>query len=382
MEDQAHEGICCSVPLADLTERRAETAWKLAQVRAVLAARSLDAVALTSSADLAWLTAGGAAYVNEATDAAVASIVVTADDAVLITNPIEAPRLTEEEGLGDLGLRVVLEPWHAPGTALATLLAGRATGQNGIGAGMNLATDLRTLRVTLLPAEMQRYRRVCRLAAEAMEDAMATVRPGQTEYQAAASLAAAARLRGGQAVVTLVASDDRVRRYRHPLPTAKTIERYAMLVLCYRQDGLIASLTRLVHFGPIPQDLRAREMVVARVDAAMLRATQPGRTLGDMFDTAKMVYTQEGFPDALNEHHQGGSTAYATREALARPGDPTPITLWQAFAWNPSVAGVKSEDTVALTADGTEILTEIPGWPAWPIPVGDITIARPAILER
>ena len=69
------------------------------------------------------------------------------------------------------------------------------------------------------------------------------------------------------------------------------------------------------------------------------------------------------------------------RERIAYPDDPTPIELNQAFAWNPSVRGVKSEDTILLGADGPEVLTEIVGWPVWKITVNGESIARPAILE-
>ncbi|PJF33090.1 MAG: peptidase M24, partial [Candidatus Thermofonsia Clade 1 bacterium] len=84
--------------------------------------------------------------------------------------------------------------------------------------------------------------------------------------------------RGGVPIVVLVASDERVASYRHPLPTDKPIERYAMLVLCFRKDGLVISLTRLVHFGAMPDELRRKAEACARVDARLILGTQAGRT--------------------------------------------------------------------------------------------------------
>jgi len=54
----------------------------------------------------------------------------------------------------------------------------------------------------------------------------------------------------------------------------------------------------------------------------------------------------------------------------------------QAFAWNPSITGTKSEDTI-LTAPGggaPEFLTQPLDWPATDVEWGGGTVARPDIL--
>jgi antitoxin VapB len=193
---------------------------------------------------------------------------------------------------------------------------------------------------------------------------------------------AASRVRGGVAVVTLVGSDERIASYRHPLPTGKAIERYVMLVLCLRWHGLVAATTRLIHFGALPDDLEARARAVAKVDARMIQGTQAGRTLAEQWELAARAYRDVGYPEAIEEHHQGGSIGYLTRERLATPDDTTPMELSQAFAWNPSVRGVKSEDTILLTADGPEVLTAMPEWPTWDVTLDGQRWQRPAILIR
>ncbi|MBA3823433.1 MAG: M24 family metallopeptidase [Ktedonobacterales bacterium] len=370
--------------MTSIESRRAEVATKLDLVRARMAARGLDAILLTTSANLAWVTAGGAAYINTATDAGVAAVIITPDTATLITDTIETPRLQAEEGLGDLGLTFVTEPWYARGSKAAELLRGqRAWGDDGsTPTAPDFTTDLRDQRTHLHPNEVARYREIGASAAAAMADAIRRVRPGMTEFEVAALLAAAAVTRGGLPIVNLVASDARIAAFRHPLPTDKTIERYVMLVLCLRRYGLIASITRLAHFGPLPADLQRRAVAVAQVEARMILGTQVGQTIGGMFALARTAYTEQGYPEAIEEHHQGGSTGYGSREVLARPDDPTPIALHQAFAWNPSVRGVKSEDTMLLGPTGPEILTAIDGWPTEEITSDGHTIARPLILER
>ncbi|MEP7287951.1 MAG: M24 family metallopeptidase [Chloroflexota bacterium] len=368
-----------------ISDRASEVQSKLEQLRKRMAARQLDAVLLNQIPNAAWITAGAATYVNEAADGGASSILVTPDRAYVLTDTIEGPRLRQEEHLEDLGFEFVTDPWFARGEVSNALTQGKRVGQDSAAAADDVSLDLRDLRTVFMPQEIARLRRIGALASEVVNEAIRAVRPGDSEYKLAAALAAGSRVRGGTAIVNLIASDDRISQFRHPLPTAKTIEHYAMAVLCLRIAGLVVSVTRLVHFGPLPQVLRDKAMAVARVDAKVITGTRAGRTFHDMFDLAKRSYEAEGYPEAINEHHQGGSAGYSPREIIAVPNDMTLIENNQAFAWNPSVKGSKSEDTIILTDSGVEVLTTTPGWPMWDITVegdtGSQTIQRPAILE-
>jgi antitoxin VapB len=214
-----------------------------------------------------------------------------------------------------------------------------------------------------------------------MKQAIMAVRPGISEFEVAGLLSQAVESRGVQVIVNLIAFDDRIFSYRHPLPTPKKFQRYAMLVVCGRKWGLICSLTRLIHFGQLSDDLRHKAEAVARIDAAMISATRPGSTVGDVFRQAQEAYASAGFPDEWQLHHQGGSAGYEPREIIATPTSTQPILIGQAFAWNPSITGVKSEDTILVGEQTNEILTDMTDWPAIEVQIGDQRIKRPAILE-
>jgi antitoxin VapB len=214
-----------------------------------------------------------------------------------------------------------------------------------------------------------------------MDAAVRSIRPGMSEYEIAGRLAAEADSRGAQAVVNLIATDERIFTYRHPIPTDKRMERYAMLVLCGRRFGVVCSLTRLVHFGPLTAALRRKAEAVAQVDAAMIATTRPGRTLGEVFATAVAAYEAAGFGDEWQLHHQGGLAGYEPREIVASPGSPEVIRAGQAFAWNPSITGTKSEDTILVGEQSNEVVTSIPGWPMLEVSADDLTLPRPAVLE-
>jgi antitoxin VapB len=203
-----------------------------------------------------------------------------------------------------------------------------------------------------------------------------------TEFEIGANLLHATEDYGVQGIVNLIATDERIFSYRHPLPTAKKLDKYAMLVLCGRKGGLICSITRLVHFGPLTDEIHQKEKLVAQIDAEMIAATRPGSTIGQVFQKTQAAYTSSGFPDEWHLHHQGGSAGYAPREFTATPTSTQRIVAGQAFAWNPSITGVKSEDTILVGERSNEIITEIAGWPTLDVKVGDQVIKRPAILQR
>lgn len=373
-------GMRRAIHVTSLADRRQEVATKLTILRQYLATHGYDGAELTLLANTAWLTAGGALHVGEATDRAASSLFVTPEHMYVLTDTIEEPRLRDEECLDELGFEFVAEPWYARGRFLQSAPQ-RTITTDAPGGTADLAAEAQRMRMRLQPGEAQRMRGVCQLASDAVAQVIRGVRPGQSEYTIAARLAAASRERGGAAIVTLVASDERIYRYRHPLPTEKLVERYVMLVLCLRQHGLVGAVTRLVHFGPLPAELRAKAEAVAQIDARLMLGAQPGRTLGDMFALARQAYADVGYPEAIEEHHQGGAIAYLARETLAVPDNPAVIAANQAFAWNPSIRGVKSEDTMLLTASGPDVLTQTPNWPQITITVDGQSIARPAILE-
>jgi antitoxin VapB len=123
--------------------------------------------------------------------------------------------------------------------------------------------------------------------------------------------------------------------------------------------------------------LRRKSEAVAEVDAAFIAATRPGRTLGEIFEIAQGVYAKTGFADEWTLHHQGGPAGFEPREYVAVPGSPDVVAARQTYAWNPSITGAKSEDTVLVGEDGNEVLTTIPDWPLLSVSVE----GRPAILE-
>jgi len=366
-------------------ERTKETAEKLTRLRTWMEQERLTVMILRRTPSVAWITAGATDYVNTATSEGPITAIITADRAVAVANNIEAPRFRDEEHLDRTGWEIVEVPWYdasrAPTPAAITGIgitpetAGSDVPYPGT---RNVGGEISRLRSRLLPVEQARFRDLAAECAAVMSDAVALTKPGQSEFEIAGHLAAASQPRGIQSIVNLVATDERMHRYRHPLPTEKKLERHALLVLCGRRDGLVASISRIVHFGPVPEEIQRTHEAVAGIDAAVISASRPGRTLGEIFTEIQNAYDAAGFPGGWNGHHQGGVAAYEPREYLALPGSTDRLEAGMVCAWNPSLPGAKSEDSIIVGADGPDVVTPIDGWPM----VQTATIPRPGILVR
>lgn len=359
-----------------------EFEFKQARLRDLLESHHLDALLLRRVSSFAWATCGGASYINTASTFGIASLLVTPTARYLITDNIEARRLADEQQLAAQGWEFRVAPWYASGETIANLTQGLKLGADSAYIGAeDLSSEMALLRAALTPDEIIRMRALGQLCAAAMESAVRTVRPGMTEFEIAAQLDCETEQRGAQAIVNLIATDWRISTYRHPLPTDKQLECYAMLVLCGRKWGLVASITRFVYFGRLPDELRRKGDACAQVDAAMIAATRPHKTLGAIFSQAVAAYDRLGFAEEWQLHHQGGLAGYEPREAFGLPGSNVTVVAGNACAWNPSIAGVKSEDTILVGEHGNEIITATPGLPTVSIEVDGQTLARPAILE-
>ncbi|GMF17103.1 unnamed protein product [Phytophthora fragariaefolia] len=353
-----------------------------------------DAVVLSLSANFAWVTSGARSYVFMATEGGVGSIYVDATRVAVLTNEIEGHRLVNEEMRGlESEVTLVQDPWHAQRSAvdMAKELA-KSDNVAVDAADATLAARLAELRSTLTAYEMDVFRALGKDCGELIGEVARAVRTGMAEWEIASQLSAKMWERGITPVVMLVAADERVDNIRHPLPTKKCVKNKAMLVICGQRAGLITSTTRLVYItttpnATIPEDLLHRHEAATYVDAVLMANTRTsGVKAGDMLKIAQDAYAQKGFDGEWNFHHQGGCAAYKSREWVANPSVGRVTGLNQAYAWNPSVAGTKSEDTVLCYANAQgepviEVITSSPDWPVIEHTIEDITIARPKILH-
>lgn len=368
-------------------ERYQEVAGKLALIRNCLGDQG--ALRLRGTDWFAWATAGASNTVLLTAETGVAEVLVTPDEAWILTDEIEARRLQDEE-LSD-NFRIFAGPWAHPG-ASDEFTEDRVDGcfiysDRPRAKERTLPEELIQHKRTLTPSETNRYRSIGKLAAEAMTEAMAAAQPDWTEQDLAGAGACALWRRGLHPALTLAAGSERLQRYRHPTPTSKPLGKVAMLVFCARGGGLYANLTRFVAFEPLTTQDKALHEQVQDIEAEALRCCIPGTRLNQIYDVLADAYQRRGQGIAIDAHHQGGLTGYLAREIVANPETGHVLKKNEVVAWNPSLPGTKIEDTFlihdGLAHDpehqhGLENLTYDRNWPT-----KDVSgLLRPLVWER
>lgn len=351
-------------PLVTEAEWNAELEAKHIKVVEWLRAQHLAGLLLRRNENIAWLTGGAVEeIVCTAVETAVVSVLVTASgNRYYLTTENEAPRAHDEE-FGALDFEPVLFPWYADETTAAAIrLAGGPVGSDTPGPDLT-PVNIYPLRASLSETEIARYRWLGAETAAATVESLHQVEPGLNEYDLEAITAANLLRRGIQPSVALYAVDDRILKYKHAVPRGHRLKQYAMLNLCARKWGLVISITRFMHFGAPPAELAARFKSAAQVNAALLHATRASAKSADLFRVAQAAYSAEGYPGEEKFHHQGGPTGYGEREWVATPNGTQTVVDNQAFAWNPSIRGGKTEDTVLLHNGEIEWLTATPDLP-------------------
>lgn len=356
----------------------------------MLAAEGLGGVLLGAQHNFAWLTAGGTSGVDTSREPGAATLFVRADGKrYVLASRIEMARILEEE-LAGADFEPVDFAWEdekARPEFLADLAGSLAGGSAALGSDLPLGGGVRIVegsvarcRYGLTPPELERFRLLGRDAGEAVGELVRNLETGLTEAEVARRTADALAARGIRSIVTLVAADERLSKFRHPVPTERPWERVLMVVTCARRHGLVASLTRIVSAGALTDELRRRTDAAARVNASLLAATRPGAKGSELFRVAAEAYAAEGFPGEEHLHHQGGAAGYKTRDWVAHPASAEVVEERQAFAWNPSVTGAKVEETCIVSGEGVELITTTPVWPQISVRVGGREYLSPDVL--
>jgi len=349
-------------------------------------AQGVGGILLNSQPNFSWLTGGRSNRVDGSRENGSGSLLVTArGDRYVVANNIEMPRL-HDEALAGLGFTPCEYAWTEeqanPGRPI--LAAQHALNGGGVGCdsalpgGKPLEAQILATRALLTCAEVARYRELGRDIGRVVGEACRKLVPNVEEAEIARQIAAAVLGVGARAVVTLVAADDRIARFRHPVPTTSRWTHAVMVVVCAQRDGLVVALSRIVVAGHTPDGLARRTCATATVFDALLRSTRPGATGAELFAKAANAYGAAGFPGEETRHHQGGAIGYRARDWIAHPQSRDTVQQRQAFAWNPSITGTKVEDTALLTDEGVELLTSSPDWPTIPLAPG---LSASGILE-
>ncbi len=355
------------------------------RVREFLRIKGLKALLLKRQANFSWMTCGGLNLVGITTEVGATTLLITKNSKFVISNNIEAPRMIEEEDLEKQGFTVKNFPWHEDQevSMIKELVGGGPVGSDVPFPNAQVITeDIARLRYSLTPEEQERYRWLGKRVSLSLEKTVMETVQGEKESEVVGRLCKELWKDRIDPITLMSATDDRIYNFRHPIPTEKKIKRYLMVSVNGRKWGLIVSLTRFVYFGKLPEGLRKKYEANVFIDCTMMAHTRPGVPAREVLQKGIEAYREKGYPEEWKLHHQGGSIGYTGRDYRTTFNTPDRVQENQAFTWNPSITGTKSEDTILATSKGPEMITYPTLYPTLSLAVESISFTRPAILVK
>jgi Xaa-Pro aminopeptidase len=355
------------------------------RVREFLRSKKLKALLLKRQANFSWMTGGGLNLVGITTEFGATALLITEDAKYVVSSNIESPRMIDEERLEKQGFIVKTFPWYED---YEVPLVRELMGEDPFGSdvpfqnAMMVAEDVARLRYSLTPEEQDRYRWLGEKVSLTLEKTLMKTKRGETESEVVGRLCNELWKDRIDPVTLMSAADERVFKFRHPIPTEKKIKKYLMVSVNARKWGLIVSLTRFVYFGKLPGALRKKYEANVLIDCTLMAHTRPGVSARDVLQKGIDAYREKEYPEEWKLHHQGGSIGYTGRDYRVNFKTPDLIQEHQAFTWNPSLTGTKSEDTILATSQGAELITRPIRYPTLSLEVENISFIRPAILEK
>jgi Xaa-Pro aminopeptidase len=371
--------------------RQGEIQEKTGRLVKMLAEENLGGVLINSQPNFAWLTGGANNGVDASRENGAASLLVRKDSKrFVLASRIEMGRILAEE-ISAVDFEPIEFPWEEE-KAFSDFLTRRSlsllNNSDSLGSDLPFDANVRVIegpiarcRYQLTQPEIERYRLLGKDAGTIIGELAKRLEPGQTELEIARLATNALAEKNIRSVVTLVAADERLQLFRHPVPTREKWKKTVMIVVCAKRGGLVVSLSRIVCAGKISDELHRKTISAARVNARLFSATKPNMTGAQLYQTAAQAYQDEGFAREINLHHQGGATGYRTRDWVAHPASQEIVKTNQAFAWNPSISGTKVEETIIAFDDKIEVLTASPEWNQISVEINGCEYLSPSVLS-
>lgn len=343
---------------------------------------SLDALIINRQDNFSWFTSGGDNHVLSSSEQGAACIVITGDAKYLCAYPMDGYRIMDEEiNSNDIELKITNWYEDSPLELAKKITRGKRTASDIELPGVEfILNKLVGLHYPLTELEIERCRWIGKKSNEILAQIAKDIKPGQTEYQIGAKILEEYYKEGMRIDVLIIGSDQRILKYRHPMPTDKKINEYVLLHPAVKKWGLHANVSRLVHFGLPPKEIKNKYLAACSVQASIIDSLEPGMLFKDIFKFIKNQYIKYGYPEEWKKHFQGAITGYIAADSSISLNNTLVAQKNQTYDWFITITGVKSEELSFLGAKNAQFLSVTNSWPNFNVCLNNKEIEMPEIM--
>lgn len=228
---------------------------------------------------------------------------------------------------------------------------------------------LASLRLRKDGAEVEAMRRAVKVAQEALEATVPSIKVGATEKQIAAELTIQLLKHGSEPEMPfspIVAAGPNSAN-PHAGPSDRKLQSGDLLVVDWGAtvDGYISDLTRTFAIGEVEPELRKIAEIVFRANEAGRAAGRPGVPCANVDKAARAVIEDAGYGIYFTHRTGHGIGMEAHEDPYMRGDNMQMLYPGMAYTVEPGIylperGGVRIEDNVVVTKDGVDVLSDMP----------------------
>lgn len=279
-----------------------------------------------------------------------------------------------EAGAARLGVHVRERSTHSPPRLAVEYLNLRLLERellvNGVGELELVPAEkiMDSLRMIKGPEELEAMRQACRIAEKAMERVLAGFQYGMTEREIANRLKIEMLQLGTEELPAepVVASGPRT-SHAHTKTSDRPVNKGDVLLIDVgaRAHGYCSDLTRTFFVGTPPEEFVHLYNLDLAVSQRTLDAIQPGVAIGTLDETAHNLVDEAGYGPCFQARVGHGLGLDAHEQPYLVRGTAAPLQPGMTFTVEPGIFlegrwGVRTEENVAVTKEGREVLTRFP----------------------